>query len=176
MDLVFCGTPLFAVPTLERLVTAGFRVQLVVTQPDRASGRGMELAASPVKRAALELRTSHRSARQDQEQRRIPRPSGKYRAGSDHRRRLWPHHSAMDDRSAEARQHQPARIAAAEVSRRRAHSMGDRQWRIHYRRDHHAHRCRPRYRRHSVASRRAYPAGRHRAHAGAAAGTHAARS
>src|SRR5271169_5754677 len=55
MDLVFCGTPTFAVPTLEKLVAAGFRVKLVVTQPDRASGRGMELAASPVKRAALEL-------------------------------------------------------------------------------------------------------------------------
>jgi methionyl-tRNA formyltransferase len=55
MDLVFCGTPLFAVPILERLVAAMFHVELVVTQPDRASGRGMELAASPVKRAALEL-------------------------------------------------------------------------------------------------------------------------
>jgi methionyl-tRNA formyltransferase len=55
MDLVFCGTPTFAVPTLEKLLAAGFRVKLVVTQPDRASGRGMELAASPVKGAALEL-------------------------------------------------------------------------------------------------------------------------
>ncbi|MGB8888801.1 MAG: methionyl-tRNA formyltransferase [Candidatus Korobacteraceae bacterium] len=55
MDLVFCGTPLFAVPTLEKLVSAGFRVKLVVTQPDRPSGRGMEVAASPVKRTALEL-------------------------------------------------------------------------------------------------------------------------
>jgi methionyl-tRNA formyltransferase len=54
MDLVFCGTPTFAVPTLEKLVDAGFSLKLVVTQPDRASGRGMELAASPVKRAALE--------------------------------------------------------------------------------------------------------------------------
>ena len=55
MDLVFCGTPTFAVPTLERLVTAGFRVRLVVTQPDRGSGRGLELSASPVKNAALEF-------------------------------------------------------------------------------------------------------------------------
>ena len=54
MDLVFCGTPAFAVPTLEKLVDAGFSVKLVVTQPDRASGRGMELAASPVKLSALE--------------------------------------------------------------------------------------------------------------------------
>ncbi len=55
MDLVFCGTPLFAVPTLEKLVAAGFHVKLVVTQPDRAKGRGMELAASPVKQSALQL-------------------------------------------------------------------------------------------------------------------------
>jgi methionyl-tRNA formyltransferase len=55
MNLVFCGTPAFAVPSLERLVDAGFAVKLVVTQPDRASGRGMELAASPVKRRALEF-------------------------------------------------------------------------------------------------------------------------
>src|SRR5271169_525134 len=55
MDVVFCGTPLFAVPTLEKLVCAGIRVKLVATQPDRPSGRGMELAASPVKRTALAL-------------------------------------------------------------------------------------------------------------------------
>jgi methionyl-tRNA formyltransferase len=55
MDLVFCGTPQFAVPTLEKLVAAGFRVKLVATQPDRPSGRGMTLAASPVKRTALAL-------------------------------------------------------------------------------------------------------------------------
>src|SRR5664280_1098729 len=55
MDLVFCGTPLFAVPTLEKLVAAGFRVKLVATQPDRPSGRGMQLAASPVKDAAIHL-------------------------------------------------------------------------------------------------------------------------
>ncbi len=53
LDLVFCGTPRFAVPTLEKLVAAGFRVQLVVTQPDRPKGRGLELVASPVKQCAL---------------------------------------------------------------------------------------------------------------------------
>src|SRR5579862_1257043 len=55
MDLVFCGTPIFAVPTLEKLVATGFRVRLVVTQPDRPAGRGMQPAASPVKNAALAL-------------------------------------------------------------------------------------------------------------------------
>src|SRR5271165_587151 len=55
MDLVFCGTPLFAVPSLEKLVAVGFRVGLVVTQPDRPKGRGLELVASPVKESALKL-------------------------------------------------------------------------------------------------------------------------
>src|ERR1700732_342083 len=55
LDLVFCGTPRFAVPTLEKLVDAGFRVHLVVTQPDRPKGRGLELVFSPVKQSALRL-------------------------------------------------------------------------------------------------------------------------
>jgi methionyl-tRNA formyltransferase len=52
LNLVFCGTPEFAVPTLEKLVVSGFAVRLVLTQPDRPKGRGLELVASPVKRAA----------------------------------------------------------------------------------------------------------------------------
>jgi len=55
MLLVFCGTPRFAVPTLEKLVEAGHSVPLVVTQPDRPRGRGMQLASSPVKETALRL-------------------------------------------------------------------------------------------------------------------------
>jgi methionyl-tRNA formyltransferase len=54
MKLVFCGTPEFAVPTLEAVIAAGHEVALVVTQPDRAAGRGMELQSSPVKRVAGE--------------------------------------------------------------------------------------------------------------------------
>jgi methionyl-tRNA formyltransferase len=55
LNLVFCGTPRFAVPTLDRLIKAGFRMELVVTQPDRPRGRGLELVSSPVKQRALEL-------------------------------------------------------------------------------------------------------------------------
>jgi methionyl-tRNA formyltransferase len=54
-NLVFCGTPRFAVPTLEKLGVAGLSVKLVVTQPDKPRGRGLELALSPVKQRALEL-------------------------------------------------------------------------------------------------------------------------
>src|SRR5215471_1615898 len=53
LHLVFCGTPQFAVPTLEKLVASGFHVPLVLTQPDRPKGRGLELVRSPVKQCAL---------------------------------------------------------------------------------------------------------------------------
>ena len=56
LNLVFCGTPRFAVPTLEKLAASGFRIPLVVTQPDRPKGRGLELVPSPVKQSALQLR------------------------------------------------------------------------------------------------------------------------
>jgi methionyl-tRNA formyltransferase len=55
MILFFCGTPRFAVPTLEALLAAGHSVPLLITQPDRPRGRGMELALSPVKEAAIRL-------------------------------------------------------------------------------------------------------------------------
>lgn len=58
LDLIFCGTPRFAVPALEALVEAGHRIHLVVTQPDRPKGRGLELVASPVKESARKLNLS----------------------------------------------------------------------------------------------------------------------
>jgi methionyl-tRNA formyltransferase len=53
MRLVFCGTPEFAVGTLEAVIAAGHDVRLVVTQPDRAVGRGMNVQVGAVKAAAL---------------------------------------------------------------------------------------------------------------------------
>ena len=55
MKLVFCGTPEFAVGTLEAVMAAGHEVALVVTQPDRAAGRGMQVQVGPVKAAASRL-------------------------------------------------------------------------------------------------------------------------
>lgn len=53
LRLVFCGTPQFAVPTLEALIAAGHEIALVVTQPDRPVGRKQVLTAPPVKLTAL---------------------------------------------------------------------------------------------------------------------------
>jgi methionyl-tRNA formyltransferase len=53
VNLIFCGTPEFAVPTLEALICAGHHISLVVTQPDRPIGRTQQLQAPPVKIAAL---------------------------------------------------------------------------------------------------------------------------
>jgi methionyl-tRNA formyltransferase len=53
LRLVFCGTPQFAVPTLEAVLAAGHTVELVVSQPDRPVGREQKLVAPPVKQTAL---------------------------------------------------------------------------------------------------------------------------
>ncbi|MGI4755251.1 MAG: methionyl-tRNA formyltransferase [Janthinobacterium lividum] len=53
MRLAFCGTPQFAVPTLEALVAAGHEVGLVISQPDKPVGRSGEVNATPVKRSAM---------------------------------------------------------------------------------------------------------------------------
>ena len=49
MRLVYCGTPSFAVPTLEALLAAGHEIPLVVSQPDRPVGRSQQMTAPPVK-------------------------------------------------------------------------------------------------------------------------------
>ena len=55
LTLVFCGTPRYPVPTQDPMVEAGFHVPLVVTQPDKPRGRGLDLSASPVKKRAAEI-------------------------------------------------------------------------------------------------------------------------
>ena len=53
MKVVFAGTPEFAASALRALHEAGFEIPLVLTQPDRPAGRGMQLQASAVKQYAL---------------------------------------------------------------------------------------------------------------------------
>lgn len=53
MNIVFMGTPAFAVPSLEMLIAEGYTIAAVVTQPDRPQGRKKVLTPTPVKEAAL---------------------------------------------------------------------------------------------------------------------------
>ncbi len=53
MRLIFAGTPEFAAQALSALIKAGHEVVLVLTQPDRPAGRGMQLQPSAVKKVAL---------------------------------------------------------------------------------------------------------------------------
>lgn len=55
LDIIFMGTPAFAVPSLEALAAAGHRVLAAVTQPDRPVGRGRQLTPPPVKHSAQRL-------------------------------------------------------------------------------------------------------------------------
>ena len=54
MRVIFMGTPDFAVPTLQKIIDQGHEVIAVVTQPDKARGRGKSVTFSPVKEKALE--------------------------------------------------------------------------------------------------------------------------
>ncbi len=55
MKIVFMGTPEFAVPTLGALHSAGYNIELVITQKDKPKGRGKKIQYTPVKEKALEL-------------------------------------------------------------------------------------------------------------------------
>ncbi len=54
MKIIFAGTPFFAEKALAALLSAGLDIVAVLTQPDRPSGRGMQLKTSPVKQRALQ--------------------------------------------------------------------------------------------------------------------------
>jgi methionyl-tRNA formyltransferase len=51
--LIFMGTPQFALPAREVLLSSGEEILAVVTQPDRPRGRGQQVSPSPVKELAL---------------------------------------------------------------------------------------------------------------------------
>ena len=55
MNIVFMGTPEFAVSTLEDIYNNGHQISLVVTQKDKPKGRGKKVQYPPVKEKALEL-------------------------------------------------------------------------------------------------------------------------
>jgi len=54
MKIIFFGSPSSALPSLNRFIEDGHKIELVITQPDRPSGRGHVLSFSPVKKRALE--------------------------------------------------------------------------------------------------------------------------
>ncbi len=54
MKIVFFGSPSSAIESLDRIIKDGHKIELVVTQPDRPSGRGHSLTFSPIKKRALE--------------------------------------------------------------------------------------------------------------------------
>lgn len=55
MRIIYMGTPDFAVPSLEALVSAGFKPVAVATGPDKPRGRGRQVSSTPVKEAATRL-------------------------------------------------------------------------------------------------------------------------
>ncbi len=58
MRIVFFGSPASALPSLKRITAAGHSIELIITQPDKPSGRGKKLMPCPVRRTALERNIS----------------------------------------------------------------------------------------------------------------------
>ena len=52
LKIVFMGTPDFAEKSLEKVFEAGYKIEAVITNPDKPKGRGMKLISSPVKQFA----------------------------------------------------------------------------------------------------------------------------
>ena len=152
MRLVFCGTPQFAIPTLQQLLAAGHTIELVVTQPDRVRGRDQDPSPPPVKMLAAEAGLP------------VVQPE-KIKNNPDLRARLEAIKPDAIIVVAYGRiipewmlnlpplgQPQPARLAASQIPRRRAHPVGRGQWRDRDRRDHHASRPGPGHRRYPAAA------------------------
>ena len=93
LNLVFCGTPQFAVPTLEKLIESGFRINLVVTQPDRPKGRRPRTRPFARQTVSSKTESSSHPARQNQEQQEFRIATHRPQTGRHHRRRLRPPHS-----------------------------------------------------------------------------------
>lgn len=53
-NIIFIGTPDFAVPSLNKLIESNYNIITVITQPDKKVGRKQELIYSPIKKVALE--------------------------------------------------------------------------------------------------------------------------
>ena len=128
MKLVFCGTPMFAVPCLEGLITAGHEVMLVVTQPDRPQGRGMTMAAPPVKQAALKLGLPVIQPEKIKKNLEFQEQLTRLKPERNHRCRLRTHHTALDAATPSSWQHQCPWVVAAKISGGSADSVGDCQW------------------------------------------------
>ncbi|HDZ25791.1 MAG TPA: methionyl-tRNA formyltransferase, partial [Candidatus Aminicenantes bacterium] len=55
MKIVFFGSPVLALPSLKKLLETDHSIDLIITQPDRPSGRGKKLMPCPVKKTASDL-------------------------------------------------------------------------------------------------------------------------
>lgn len=54
MNIIFMGTPSFGLPSLKKIIRAGYQLSAVVTAPDKKQGRGMRMMSSPIKEFAIE--------------------------------------------------------------------------------------------------------------------------
>ena len=165
MKIVFMGTAELSCASLQALADdKQFSVAAVVTQPDRPKGRELKPQPSPVKiaRAETGLAGAPAGARPRRD---IPRRTARVGARSDRRGRLRTDFAAKHFGFAAAWLSERPHVAAAEISRRGADSVGDCQRRRRNRRDHHENGRRSGHRAHRGATPHADSAGGRFGHA-----------
>ena len=154
MKIIFAGTPEFAAVALKALHAAGFEIPLVLTQPDRPAGRGMQLQASAVKQFALAHGIAGGAAGFAAARRQV---SGQLRSEAHDLLHATPHdvmvvaaYGLILPRSGAGHSASSAasnpRVAVAALARRGADPSRDRSRRCGNRRDHHADGRRTRHR------------------------------
>ena len=102
MKLVFCGTPHFAVPTLEALIAAGTKSRWLFRSPTGRWAARNRLAAAAGEAGSAGRWTRGHAAREDSQQRGVSRAAGSDCAGRDCRGGVRAHHSSVDAGSCRA--------------------------------------------------------------------------
>ena len=137
MKIMFMGTPDFAAASLDALVSGGYDVASVVTQPDKKKGRGHKMSHTPVyeyaKAHEIEIFQPENLKKENFEEiLNLQNPDiivvAAYGKILDRRDCIWPDSAGADSEPAEIRLYQRARVTFAEIPRCRAHSK------VHYRR------------------------------------------
>ena len=117
MRILFMGTPDIAAECLKALYAAGHDICAVYTRRDKPVGRKQVLTAPPVKEVALAHGTPVFQPRTLRDAARMKHPCP--RPGADRGGGLWLHPAEVRAGNAPLWLHQPARFAAAEISRQR---------------------------------------------------------
>ena len=128
MKILFMGTPDFAKTSLEKVFNAGYEIIGVVTNPDKAKGRGMKIISSPVKEFAVQnnipVYQPLKIRKNEEFIKEIKRTKSRYNMCCS----LWKNITKRAFRNSKIRMYKCSWITSSKVQRRCTDSMGCFKW------------------------------------------------